>query len=183
MVTMTKLRPIRAIFVLAFIVLALFASGCTEKNLSAEQIAAQMMDKENNIQDYSYTAHMTSYLGEKPEESESNTIIKKPNMFKEIITESGQVNKTITVSDGEIAWSYTPDTNTVIKIKLNKVSEPTRNDYISIIGEFLNDTNVTLLGVENLDGRTTYLLETTPKKTDGDYELAYKTKIWVDQET
>ena len=75
------------------------------------------------------------------------------------------------------------DTNTVTKITLSKVSEPTRNDYINIINEFLNDTNITLLGVENIDGRATYLLETTPKEMDGDNKLLYKAKIWVDQET
>ncbi|WP_245860052.1 LolA family protein [Methanosarcina spelaei] len=176
-------KKFRSIIMLAAIIMALFASGCTEKNISAEEIATQMLDKQNGIQDYSYTAHMISYMGGKLEESESNIMIKKPNMFKEIITEPGKENKTISISDGEIAWSYTPDTNTVTKIKLPKASEPTRNDYINIINEFLNDTNVTVLGVENVDGRKTYLLETTPKEKDGDYELIYKTKIWIDQET
>ena len=62
MITMKKLR---LILVLAFITTAIFASGCTEKNLSAEEIASQMLDKENSIQDYSYTMHMTSYTSEK----------------------------------------------------------------------------------------------------------------------
>ena len=67
---------------LTFITVALFASGCTEKNLSAEQIATEMMDKQNNTQDYSYTMHMTSYFGGKTEETESKTMFKKPNMLK-----------------------------------------------------------------------------------------------------
>ncbi|MGB9929240.1 MAG: outer membrane lipoprotein-sorting protein [Methanosarcina sp.] len=180
---MITTKKFRSILVLAFITVALFASGCTEKNLGAEEIAAQMMDKQNNIQDSSYTMHITSYLGGKAQESESNIITKKPNMFKEIVTESGKENKTISVSDGKIAWSYNPDTNTATKIKLPEISEPTKNEYTGIIGEFLNDTNVTLLGVESVDERATYLLETTPKEKDRDYALMYKTKIWVDQET
>jgi outer membrane lipoprotein-sorting protein len=180
---MTTMKKFSSIFVLTFIVVALFASGCAEKNLSAEQIAAQMMDKENNTRDYSYTMHVTSYFGGETKESESKTMSKKPNMIKSIVTESGKENQTIIVSDGKIVWSYTPDTNTVTKMKISKASELTKNDYTNIIDDFLNDTNVTVLGVENVDGRKTYLLETTPKENDRDYELIYKTKIWVDQET
>jgi outer membrane lipoprotein-sorting protein len=180
MTTMKKLTPI---FVLTVVFVALFASGCTEKNLNAEQIAAQMMDKENNTRDYSYTMHVTSYFGGETKETESKTMFKKPNMIKSIVTESGKENQTTIVSDGKIVWSYTPDTNTVTKMKISKPSELTENDYTNIIDNFLNDTNVTVLGVENVDGRKTYLLETTPKENDGDYELIYKTKIWVDQET
>jgi outer membrane lipoprotein-sorting protein len=141
------------------------------------------MDKENNTRDYSYTMHMTSYFGGETKETESKTMFKKPNMIKSIVTEPGKENQTIIVSDGKILWSYTPDTNTVTKMKISKPSELTENDYTNIIDNFLNDTNVTVLGVENVDGRKTYLLETTPKENDGDYELIYKTKIWVDQET
>ncbi|MDR7667330.1 outer membrane lipoprotein-sorting protein [Methanosarcina sp. Z-7115] len=177
------MKKFRSIFVLIFIVVALFSSGCTEKNLNAEQIASQMMDKENNTRDYSYTMHMNSYFGGENKETESKTMFKKPNMIKSIVTEPGKENQTIIVSDGKTLWSYTPDTNTVTKIKISKASELTKNDYTNIIDNFLNDTNVTVLGVENVDGRKTYLLETTPKENDGDYELIYKTKIWVDQET
>jgi outer membrane lipoprotein-sorting protein len=180
---MITTKEFRSMLVLTFITVALVASGCTEKNLSAEEIATKMLDKENSIQDYSYTMHMTSYIGGETKEIESKTMFKKPNMIRSIVTEPGKENQTISVSDGQSLWSYTPDTNTVTKIKLSKASEPTKNDYVNIVGEFLNDTNVTLLGVENIDGRTTFLLETIPKETDGDYELIYKTKIWVDQET
>lgn len=180
---MVTKKKIKSIFVLTFVIVALFASGCTEKNLSAEEIATQMLDKQNSIQDYSYTAHMTSYIGGKTEESESNITIKKPNMFIEIMTEPGKENKTVSISNGKIAWSYSPDTNTVTKIKLPKASKPTKNDYINIVNGFLNNTNVTQSGMENVDGRTTYLLETAPKEKGGDYELVYKTKIWIDKET
>ncbi len=176
-------KELKSILVLTFIAVALFASGCTEKNLSAEEIATQMMEKQNSTQDYSYTIHMTSYLEGKAEESEIKTMSKKPNMIKSIATEPGKENQTVFVSDGEFMWSYTSDTNTVTKMKLPKVSEPEKSDYINAIGKFLNDTNVTLLGVESVDRRTTYLLETTPKETDGNYGPIYKIKIWVDKET
>jgi outer membrane lipoprotein-sorting protein len=40
----TTMKKFRSIFILTFIVVALFASGCTKKNLNTEQIAAKMMD-------------------------------------------------------------------------------------------------------------------------------------------
>lgn len=176
-------KEFKSILVLAFVTMALFASGCTEKNLSAEEIAAQMMDKQNSIQDYSYTLHTTSYLGEKTIESEDKFMIKKPNMFKEINIEPGTGNQTITVFDGEFMWLYDPDTNEVVKTKLSGNPLPTQNDYLNFIGEIMNSTNVTLLGMENIDGRTAYLLETTQKETNESSLLPDRTKIWIDKDT
>ncbi len=120
-------------------------------------------------------------------ESEFKTMFKKPNLIKNVATESGKENETFVVSDGEFRWTYAPDTNTVIKIKLPETPELVQNDYIQLTDEFLNDTNVTLLGVESLDNRTTYLLETapkiTPEETTEDYQMVNRTKIWVDKET
>jgi outer membrane lipoprotein-sorting protein len=176
-------KEFKSIIVLTFLTVALFASGCTEKNMNAEDIATQMLDKQNSTQDYSYTAHIISHFEGKTEESETKTMFKKPNLIKSIVTEPGKENQTVVVSDGEFLWSYIPDTNTVTKMKLPEVSEPNKADYINAISNYLNDTNVTLHGVESVDGRSAYVLEATPKETDGDYELIYKTKIWVDQET
>ncbi|WP_341537194.1 outer membrane lipoprotein-sorting protein [Methanosarcina barkeri] len=50
------------------------------------------------------------------------------------------------------------------------------------MGIILNDTNVSLLGVEKLDNRETYLLNTNPKET-GKSAAQYYTKVWVDKET
>ena len=62
---------------------ALFVSGCTEE-LSAEKIAEQIQEKEDSIQDYSYTMQMTSYFGEETQESETRVLQKKPNESKAI---------------------------------------------------------------------------------------------------
>ncbi|AAM03652.1 TPA: outer membrane lipoprotein-sorting protein [Methanosarcina acetivorans] len=176
-------KELKSILVLAFIAITLFASGCTEENLSAEEIATQMMDKQNSIQDYSYTMYMTSYTEGQVEEIESKFMFKKPNKFKEIMTESGKDSQ-ITVSDGEISWSYNPDANTVIKMKPSEDPGAQKGDYIYAINEFLDDNNVTLLRTENVDGRATYLLNITPKEIHTDDDLKSKIiKIWVDKET
>lgn len=177
-------KELKSVLVLAFIAIVLFGSGCTEKNLSAEEIATQMVDKQNSIQDYSYTMYMTSYTEGKTEEIESKLMFKKPDKYKEIITESGKDTQ-ITVSDGEVSWSYHPDSNMVTKMKLPNDFEPQKKeDYINTINDFLIDNNVTLLGLENVDGRATYLLKITPKEIGKDEGIRSKIiKIWVDQET
>ena len=178
-----KIKKIfKSIFLLIFITLALFTSGCTEKNLGAEDIATQMLEKQDSIQDYSYTMHSTYYTGEKAIETEFKTIYKKPHMIKNFMQEPGKEEETFVLSDGEFRWTYIPGTNTVMKTKLPKTSEITKSDYLTLIGITLNDTNVSLLGVEKLDNRETYLLKTSPKET-GKSAAQYYTKVWVDKET
>jgi outer membrane lipoprotein-sorting protein len=179
---MTTTKKFGPILVLAFITVALLASGCTEKDQSVEEITSQMKDKENSIQDYSYTMYMTSYIEDETEEIEYKTMFKKSNMFKSIATNPGKQNQNIRILDGEFMWTYIQDTNTITKIAISNIPEPMKNDYTSITDRFLNNTKVTLLGEENIDGRTTYLLEATPEEMNGGSELIYKTKIWVDQE-
>lgn len=178
-----KIKKIfKSMLLLIFITLALFTSGCTEKNLSAEDIATQMLEKQDSIQDYSYTMHSTYYTGEKAIETEFKTIYKKPHMIKNFMQEPGKEEETLVLSDGEFRWTYIPGTNTVMKTKLPKTSEITKSDYLTLIGITLNDTNVSLLGVEKLDNRETYLLKTSPKDT-GESAAQYYTKVWVDKET
>jgi len=180
---MITTKNFRLILVLASITVALFVSGCMEENLSAEEITSHTLDKKNSIQDYSYTMHITSYIGQKTEKIEYKTMFKRPNMLISIATKPGKQNQNSRILDGEFMWTYFPDTNTVTKIPISNIPEHMKNDYANIIDKFLKNTSTTLLGEENIDGRTTYLLETTPEKKDGYSELPYKTKIWVDQET
>ncbi|WP_440946766.1 DUF4367 domain-containing protein [Methanosarcina sp. T3] len=172
----------KVLFLLALVILALFASGCTEEEPDAEEIAARMLEKQNSIEDYSYTMHMTYYIGENVVENEFKTIYKKPHMIKNFIEEPGGKEETLTLSDGEFRWTYAPGTNTVMKTKIPETPELTDDDYLSIIGITLNDTNVSLLGTEEIEGRETYLLEATPKRT-GEETSEYNMKVRIDKET
>jgi len=175
-------KMIKPMLLFIFIDLAVFASGCAEKNLTAEDIATQMLEKQDSIQDYSYTMHSTYYTGEKTIETEFKTIYKKPHMIKNFIQEPGQEEETLVLSDGEFRWTYTPGTNTVMKTKLPKTPEITKSDYLTLIGISLNDSNVSLLGVEEIDNRETYLLKASPKETV-ESAAQYYAKVWVDKET
>jgi len=179
---MRNMATKKMLFLLTLVILALFASGCTEKELSAEEIAARMLEKQGSIEDYSYTMHMTSYIGEKVVESEFKTMYKKPHMLKNFLQEPGKEEETLVLSDGEFRWTYALGTNTVMKTKLPETPELTGDDYLSLIGITLNDTDVSLLGTEEIEGREAYLLEMTPKGT-GEEAPAYSMKVWIDKET
>lgn len=175
-------KILKSMLLFTFITMAFFASGCAEKNLSAEDIATRMLEKQDGIQDYSYTMHTTYYIREKAIESEFKTIYKKPHMIKNFIQEPGKEEETLVLSDGEFRWTYAPDTNTVMKTKLPKTPELTKSDYLTLIGITLNETNVSLLGLEEIDSKETYLLKTIPKETE-ENAAQYDTKVWVDKET
>ena len=153
----------KALFLLALVILAIFTSGCTEKELSAEEITIKMLEKQDSIEDYSYTMHMTSYIGEKVVENELKTIYKKPHLLKNFIEGPGGKAETLVLSDGEFRWTYDSRTNTVMKTRIPETRELTENDYLSIIKISLNDTDLSLLGTEQ-----------APE---------YSMKVWIDKET
>jgi len=176
-----RMKYIKKLAILILISLALFASGCEEK-LSAEEIVDKMQEKEASLEDYSGTIHTTVYLnGEKNLEEETQIIYKKPNLMKTLGVEEGK--EVESVSDGEFVWSYDAETNTVTKIKLPEEPLLTEKDFVSIIGNFVNESEVSMLGIEEVDGRSAYVLEAKPKTEENESELASRTKIWVDRET
>ena len=160
----------------------LFVSGCTGE-LSAEEIAEQMQEKEASIQDYSYTMRMTSHFGEQTLESEVLTLQKKPNKVKTVAIKPEEEAGTIAVSDGEFMWIFDPKTNTVMKMEMPDTPILGEMDYTGIVTGFLNETNVSLLGVEEIDGRSAYVLEASPKEEGEGIQLVDGMKLWVDKET
>lgn len=179
---MRNMATKKVLFLMALVILAIFASGCTEKEPSAEEIAAQMLEKQGSIEDYSYTMHMTYYIGEQVVENEFKSIYKKPHMIKNFIKEPGKEEETLVLSDGEFRWTYSQGTNTVVKTKIPETPELTENDYLLLVKIALNDTNLSMLGTEEVEGRKAYLLEATPKKT-GEQVPEYSMKVWIDKET
>lgn len=175
------MKHIKIKFILFFISLVILVSGCEDK-LSAEEIVEQVQEKEANLEDYSGTMCTTVYLnGEKNLEEETRIIYKKPNLMKTIVVEDGKDVES--VSDGEFAWSYDAKTNTVTKMKLPEEPLLTEKDFVNIIGNLVNESEVSMLGVEAVDGRSAYVLEARPKTEENESELISRTKIWVDKET
>lgn len=176
------MRKTNVLALIILISLALFASGCEEK-LSAEEIATKMQEKGESLEDYSCIMYTATYVeGEKVQENGERIMYKKPNMMKSWIIEQGK-EEVASVSDGEFLWSYDAGTNTVTKIKLPEKPLINESDYLGLIEDFLNKTNVSLLGVEEVDGRNAYVLEAEPEAEKEGYSLFSRTKMWVDRDT
>lgn len=177
----------KIVFMLLLVSYIVFASGCVDESdakdpkLLSEEIAANMQEKENSVNDSSYTLYMTTYSeGEKTSESEFEVMYKKPNMKKTIT--KGAENESIMIYDGKIEWLYDPETNIVQKLTIPEESQ-SEIDYFKLFNDILNEYNVSLLGNDTIDGRNTYLLEAKPKETEGTDKKIDKIRIWADEET
>jgi len=152
-----------------------------DTELIAEEIAAKVQEKENSIEDSSYTLCITTYSeGEKTQESEFDIIYKKPNMKKTITKGTG--NESVMVYDGKIEWLYDPETNVVQKIIVAEEYQ-FKNDYFELFNDTLNEYNISVHGNDTIDGRIAYLLEAKPKAGREESILIDGIKIWVDEET
>ena len=60
---------------------AMFVAGCIDDNLSAEQIAEKMQQKQDSIEDYSYTMYMTMELGDQNMVWEADMMHKKEDQL------------------------------------------------------------------------------------------------------
>lgn len=201
----------------------LFTSGCGEKlteetglmeltegeELTVEEIAAQIQQKEGNIEDYSCTIHMNLFLEGEPLEREFEVMCKKPDMYRILTKKPGNEPEKEEVSDGEYMWTYYPLKNTAIKVKLPENSGPEekesgKNRSIELIEGLLNENGVSLLGTKEIDGRPAYLLGKNPeekgleereedkeeeeekeekREVEGESLPEYREKFWIDKET
>lgn len=175
------MKHTKILFILLLINLAFFVSGCEEK-MSAEEVATKIQEKQASIEDYSGTINTTMYLNGEKSQNEVRVMYKKPNLMKSFVIEQGK-ERVESVYDGECLWGYDAGTNTVTKIMLPKKPLLTEKDYIRLIGGFLDESKVSMLGVEEVDGRGAYVLEAEPKTKENGSYLAFLTKIWVDKET
>ena len=174
------MRHIRILGILALVALMLLISGCEER-LSPEEIAAKIQEKQASINDYSGKMQITTYTDGEKDLEEIQVMYKKPNLVKAISVEDG--NQTVSVADGEFLWSYDAGTNTVMKMRLPEAPLLKEMDMAGFIADFLNESEVSVLGSEDVDGRSTYVLESRPKVEKNEPILISHTKIWVDKET
>ncbi len=181
---MIKKKIVSMLFLIICIV---FTSGCMNESdaedteLIAEEIAAKMQEKENSIEDSSYTLCMTTYFeGEKTQESEFDIMYKKPNMKKTIT--KGTENESVMIYDGKIEWLYDPETIVVQKIIVPEEYQ-FEIDYFKLFNDTLSEYNISVHGNDTIDGRIVYFLEAKPKEGREESILIDEINIWVDEET
>ena len=158
---------------------AVLISGCTD-DMSADQIAARMEAKQESIKDFSATMVMTSSFGGETETSQMKIMTKTPDKTRSEIIEPVELAGTLTVRNGNTMWMYDPAKNQVTKMTLPE-DEAFEMDYTKIIKDLMDENDISYKGTENLDGRSTYVIEATPKD-ESKREFISKTRVWVDRE-
>ncbi|MCZ7384990.1 MAG: DUF4367 domain-containing protein [Candidatus Methanoperedens sp.] len=168
------------IVLLAVIIIALI-SGCTA-NMSAEQIAKQMKEKQDSIKDYSATMVITSPLGGKNEMTKAKIINKMPGKSRFEYLEPAEMAGLVMVNDGKTIWSYDPKKNEVTKMDMPEINNtnPSEQDYIQSIRELLNQTDISYQGTDKFEGRSVYLIKAAPKKEG--MLMGMRFSMWVDSE-
>jgi len=168
------------IVLLAVIIIALI-SGCTA-NMSAEQIAQQMKEKQDSIKDYSATIVITSSFGGKDEMAKAKIMNKMPGKNRYEYLEPAEMAGGVMVSDGKTSWSYDPKKNEVTKMDMPEINNtnPNEQDYIQSIRELLNQTDISYQGTEKFDGRNVYIIKASPK--NGSMLMGIRYSMWVDSE-
>ncbi|MBC2693877.1 MAG: outer membrane lipoprotein carrier protein LolA, partial [Desulfobacteraceae bacterium] len=123
---MTK---INILLMLLLISSAMFVAGCIDDDFSAEQIAEKMQQKQDSIEDYSYTMYMTMELGDQNMVWEADMMHKKPNKFKTVLKQPAKMAGSVTVFDGETMRTYDSQKNTVITMAMPDI-EQNEMDYL-----------------------------------------------------
>ncbi|MGP8319437.1 MAG: outer membrane lipoprotein-sorting protein [Methanosarcinaceae archaeon] len=169
-------KQITAVLVVLAIVLI---AGCTDQ-MSAEQIAAKMTAQQESIDDFSATMVMTSSFGGENETSRINIMNKMPDKTRSEIIEPAELAGTVMVRNGNMMWTYDPAKNQVTKTTLPE-NDAFEMDYTKIIKDLMDENDIYFKGTEKLDGRSTYVIEATPKD-ESNRKIFSKTCVWVDCE-
>ncbi|WP_048066117.1 outer membrane lipoprotein-sorting protein [Methanosarcina acetivorans] len=182
------------LLILFLVSLSIFISGCGEKSgvegftsdirPDGEEVVSNMQMKMDSLEDYSFTMYVnSSSRGQNPEIYE--VVWKKPDLMKMILLGPDNDTKIIMVSDGDFQWIYSSESETVFKAETSddfeglKLFEP--DIYAGFLNGFvLSGRSPSLLGTENIDGESVYLLELTPYGNNE--SLQSKSRIWVDSE-
>lgn len=148
------------ILLLVVIVMALF-SGCTE--MSDEQIAQKMKEKQDSIKDFSATMVITSDFGGKSEMAKAKMMNKMPDKNRIEYLEPAEMAGQIMVNDGKTIWNYNPTKNEVTRMDMPEIGKLSEQDYTRSIKELLNQTDISCLGTDKFEGRSVYIIKASPK--------------------
>lgn len=168
-------KQIASVLVVLAIVLI---AGCSEQ-ISADQIAAEMKAQHGSIDDFSATVVMTSSFNGETETERVKVISKTPDKQRSEVIEPAELAGTVVVRNGSTMWTYDPAKNQVKK-KTLPLDEPL-DDYAEYINKLIDRCDLSYKGTDNLDGRSTYVIEATPKDEFKHGSIS-KIHVWVDRE-
>ncbi len=168
----------KGIILLAVIVVALI-SGCTA-DISAEQIAQKMKEKQNSIKDFSATMVTVSLFDEKNETTKVKIKNKMPNKSRMEYLEPAEMAGNIMIDDGIIIWTYDPKRKEATGMGIPEINKPSERDYTRFIKELLNQTDISYQGMDRFEGRSVYRIKASPKNDS--MWMGMHIDMWVDGE-
>jgi len=171
-------KQTKQIAAVLLILAAVLISGCTEQ-MSVDQIAARMEAKQESIKDFSATMVMTSFAGE-TETTHAKIMTKMPDKTRSEFIEPAEFAGTLAVRNGSTMWMYDPAKNQVTKMELPE-DEPFEMDYTELVRDLMDENDISYKGTENVGGRSTYVIEATPKD-EANRKFISKTRVWIDRE-
>jgi outer membrane lipoprotein-sorting protein len=178
-----KLKLLIALILLGAVLLT---SGCTENEMSVEEITEKMQEKQDALEDYSATVQITVSYGEDTQIMEYEILQKNPDKTKKTMILPHEEAGTIIVNNSGQSWRYDPEDDVYqIYDGLGMPGEDDQIDYFGIIEYYMNEADNSFLGFEEYEGRETYVLlsKLGENKRDDWYYLAPELKVWIDNET
>ena len=148
------------IVLLAVIVISLI-SGCTA-NMSAEQIAQKMKEKQDSIKDYSATMVVSPSFGGKDNMVKAKIMNKMPDKSRIEYLEPAEMAGQVMVNDGKTIWNFDPGKNEVTRMEIPEFT-PSEQDYTQFIKEILNQTDISYQGTEKFEERSVYNIKASPR--------------------
>ncbi|WP_167880852.1 outer membrane lipoprotein-sorting protein [Methanococcoides sp. AM1] len=177
------MKRTKILFIFLMVFSAFLSAGCVDDQVSAEEIAEQMQQKNDLIEDSSFTLYMTMSLMGQESVMEQDMVQKKEKM-RSFTKQPAEQAGTIVVSNGETMWTYDPRQNSVVVMEMPDVDLGQELNYAGLIANFLNESDVSFSGMEKIDGRNTFIMTLGPKEEESSGSIfTGNIKVWVDEET
>jgi len=168
------MKKIFALIGLITLTFGIFFAGCTEQQMSADEIAKKMEEKYDSINDMSCKMVMTVNVQGNSETVSYDYKYKKPNKYYM------ECDDSIVVSDGKTMYVYDKKQNTYIEMD---APPQQKGDYGTLIKNMFDLYDIEYVGDEKVSGMDCYVLKLTPKNKTGSMVVNAGTlKMWVDKE-
>ncbi|NPE27831.1 outer membrane lipoprotein-sorting protein [Methanococcoides sp. SA1] len=175
------MKRTKVLLVLLLMCCALFSAGCVDEQLTAEEIAEKMQQKNDLIEDSSFTLYMTMSLMGQESVMEQDMFQKKEKM-RSVTKQPAEQAGTIVVSNGDTMWTYDPQQNSVVVMEIPDLD--LEINYGDIIAQYLNESDISFSGMKKIEGRNTFIMNLEPKEeVPSAGPFTGNIKVWVDEET
>ena len=167
-----------SILLIAIAGISLLMAGCVSDELTSEQLAEQMQEHGNSVQEYTYTLVMTDMM--RNETMVVDLAYKNPGMIRMEYKEPAEVAGQLQVSNGTYTWMYDPMSNTVRTAAVPADARMNETLNTRFIEGLLDTCTIEPHGRAVIEGRGCYVITATPKEAG---MFATSMRLWFDRET